>query len=131
MPTPKGQLGTVLGSVKTAYKGLQWYVQTADTIDRGIFGMSVRMERATKDERLGVRLNAEQKEIITAAAQALGLSVSAYMIYSALEKASHVTKIKLNREESAAFGKLLIDDSGPSKKAISAIRKAREYPTRL
>ena len=69
--------------------------------------MGALAHRVTKDDRVDVRLQSHQKELLRDAAVTAGLTISAFLLSVGLREARKITTIKLNREEAATFAELL------------------------
>lgn len=86
------------------------------------------MEREKRAERVDLRIRSNEKEFLKAAADAAGLTLSGFIVSSALREAHKITKTTLTTpEQAAAFGEL---KSPAPKTAVASLRKARRYPTR-
>lgn len=93
--------------------------------------MPAVMERHNREERVDVRMHSDQKEFLRAAAYAAGLTLSGFIVSSALREAHNITKTTLTTSEQAAtFGELLLKPPAPTKTAVASLRKARRYPTK-
>jgi len=93
--------------------------------------MPAEMRRKNREERVDVRMRSNEKNFLKAAACAAGLTLSGFMVSSALREAHRVTKTTLaTPEQAAAFGELLLNPPPPTKTAVSSLRKARRYPTK-
>jgi uncharacterized protein (DUF1778 family) len=89
------------------------------------------MERQNREERVDVRMRSDQKEFLKAAAYTAGLTLSGFIVSSALREAQKITRTKLTTsEQGAAFGELLLKPPAPAKTAVASLRKARRYPTK-
>jgi len=90
--------------------------------------MPAVMERHKREERVDVRMHSNQKEFLKAAAYAAGLTLSGFIVSSALREA---TKTMLTTSKQAAkFGELLLKPPAPTRTAVASLRKARRYPTK-
>jgi uncharacterized protein (DUF1778 family) len=84
-----------------------------------------------REERVDVRMRSTEKEFLKAAAYAAGLTLSGFIVSSALREAHRITKTTLTTSEQAsAFGELLLKPPAPTKAAVASLRKARRYPTK-
>ncbi len=88
------------------------------------------LERAAKEERVHARLRVDEKELLERAAAAAGLSMSRFMLISALREARKVIREQrtaLTREEASVFGENMLNPPEPAKAAVSSLRKARRW----
>jgi len=93
--------------------------------------MSAVTEREKREERVDLRIRSNEKEFLKAAADAAGLTLSGFIVSSALREAHKITKTTLTTpEQAAAFREVLLNPPAPSKTAVASLRKARRYPTR-
>ena len=89
------------------------------------------IERQNREERVDVRLRTGDKKFLKAAASAAGLTLSGFLVSSALREAHKITKTRLaTPEQATAFGELLWKPPSPTKTAVASLRKARRYPTK-
>lgn len=92
--------------------------------------MTTVLERGTKEERVHARLRADEKQLLEMAAHVTGLSVSRFMLMSALREARKVIRQQrttLTSEEAAAFGEILLNPPEPTSTAVASLRKARRW----
>ena len=86
----------------------------------------VARQRATRSARLEARITADQKALIERAAAYEGRSVSDFVVQSVQEAAKTVVRdhemLRLNRRQSEAFVKILLDPPEPN----AALREAAE-----
>ncbi len=88
-------------------------------------------QRNNREERVDVRMRSPEKEFLKAAASAARLTLSGFIVSSALREAHRITKTTLATDEhAAAFGELLLKPPAPTKTAVASLRKARRYPTK-
>lgn len=82
-----------------------------------------------KDDRVSIRLDAEQKAIIDRAAGIIGTSRSSFVLSNAVEAAAKVieqrNQIVLSERGWDAFCSLVTEDSEPSQAAVAAARTYR------
>jgi uncharacterized protein (DUF1778 family) len=90
--------------------------------------MAALARRVTKDDRVDVRLQSHQKELLRDAAATAGLTISAFLLSVGLREARKITTIKLNREEATTFAELLENPPVPTPAAVASMKKARRYP---
>jgi uncharacterized protein (DUF1778 family) len=84
-----------------------------------------------REERVDVRMRSQEKEFLKAAAYAAGLTLSGFIVSSALREAHKITRSTLTTSEQAStFGSLLLKPPAPTKTAVASLRKARRYPTK-
>jgi uncharacterized protein (DUF1778 family) len=84
-----------------------------------------------REERVDVRMRSQEKEFLKAAAYAAGLTLSGFIVSSALREANRISKTTLKTpEQAAAFGELLLKPPAPTRAAVASLRKARRYPTK-
>lgn len=96
--------------------------------------MPAVMERPVKDERVHARLRPDQKEFLEKCALATGLSLSGFILTSALREARRIfaeQRTTLTREEAMRFRNLLLDPPAPSETAVASLRKARRWPSKV
>lgn len=80
-----------------------------------------------KEERISIRLSADQKLLIDRAAQALGLSISSFILSNAVEAANQVAGqqyIELSERDWDRFMEIISLDAEP---APAAVRTAERY----
>jgi uncharacterized protein (DUF1778 family) len=76
-------------------------------------------------------MRSQEKEFLKVAADAAGLTLSGFIVSSALREAHRITKTTLTTpDQAAAFGELLLKPPAPTKTAVASLRKARRYPTK-
>jgi uncharacterized protein (DUF1778 family) len=95
--------------------------------------MTKVVERQNKEERVHARLRQDEKQLLELAANFTGLSMSRFMLTSALREARKVVrqqKTDLTPTEAAAFGKMLLNTPEPDPAAITSLRRARRWPQR-
>lgn len=82
-----------------------------------------------KEERISIRLNADQKSLIDEAAEALGVSVSSFVLSNVLDAANRIVdqkhKIELSERAWMEFTNLISGDLEPTYAAISAAERYR------
>lgn len=82
-----------------------------------------------KEERISIRLNTYQKSVIDAAADALGISLSSFVLSHALEAAGRVVeqqhRIELSDRAWDEFVSLIGADTEPTPTALAAARRYR------
>jgi uncharacterized protein (DUF1778 family) len=86
------------------------------------------LEKPHKEERVHARLRHDEKQLLELAANCTGLSMSRFMLTSALREARKVIrqqKTTLTPQEAAAFGEMLLNPPAPDPAAIASLRKAR------
>ena len=80
-----------------------------------------------KEDRISIRLNAQQKSVIDAAAEALGTTISSFVLSNALEAASRVVEqqhqIKLSERAWNQFLSLVAADFEPTETALKAAKR--------
>lgn len=80
-----------------------------------------------KEERISIRLDAYQKSVIDAAAEALGISISSFVLSNVLEAASKVVErqhqIRLSESAWKQFVSLVAADTEPTPAALSAAER--------
>ena len=93
--------------------------------------MPAEVPRNNREERVDVRMRSSEKELLKAAAHAAGLTLSGFIVSSALREAHRIGQTTLTTpEQAAAFGELLRKPPAPTKAAVASLRKARRYPTK-
>lgn len=93
--------------------------------------MLLLTQRNNREERVDVRMRSVEKQFLKAAASAAGLTLSGFIVSSALREAKRITKTTLTTpEQAAAFGDLLLKPPAPAQTAVASLRKARRYPTK-
>lgn len=86
---------------------------------------------AVKTDRLEARLSPDERDRIERAASAAGLSVSAFMVGVAVERADEIIAAATTTIASADyFDGLLaaLDDAGPAPRLAKAARRSRRAP---
>ena len=82
-----------------------------------------------KEERISIRLNADQKSVIDAAAEALGINLSSFVLSNVLEAASRVVErqrqILLSDSAWNEFVGLIAADAEPTPAAVKAAQRYR------
>ncbi len=82
---------------------------------------------SSKKERLEARITTGQKTLFTRAADIMGISVTAFVVSSAVEKAESTVyehdSMTLNAPDSAAFVHALLNPPAPSKELRKAWRR--------
>ncbi len=82
-----------------------------------------------KEERISIRLDAYQKSVIDAAAEALGISLSSFVLSHVLEAASKVVErqhqIQLSENAWKQFVRLIAVDIEPTPAALKAAERYR------
>lgn len=95
--------------------------------------MSTLLEKRNKEERVHARLRPDEKRLLETASHFAGLSMSRFMLTSALREARKVIqqqKTTLTPQEAAAFGEMLLNPPAPQPAAVKSLRKARKWPQR-
>jgi uncharacterized protein (DUF1778 family) len=93
--------------------------------------MPAVIQRRTREERVDVRMRLDEKQLLKAASDAAGLTLSGFIVSSALREAHRITRTTLTTpEQAAAFGELLLKPAAAAKTAVASLRKARRYPTK-
>lgn len=93
--------------------------------------MPAVMQRENREERVDVRMRSNEKQILKAAAYAAGLTLSGFVVSTALREARKISKTKLGTaDQAAALGELLLNPPAPTKTAVASLRKARRWPTK-
>lgn len=93
--------------------------------------MPAGTQRQNREERVDVRMRSAEKEFLKAAACAAGLTLSGFLVSTALREAHRITRTTLTSpEQAAAFGDLLLNPPAPTKTAVASLRKARQWPTK-
>jgi uncharacterized protein (DUF1778 family) len=88
-------------------------------------------QRQNREERIDVRMRSSEKEILKAAAYAAGLTLSGFIVSTALREARKITKTTLaTADQATAFGEWLTSPPAPTKTAVASLRKARRWPTK-
>lgn len=82
-----------------------------------------------KEERISIRLDALQKSVIDAAAEALGISISSFVLSNVLEAANRVVErqhqIQLSDRAWNEFVSLVAADAEPTPAAAKAAKRYR------
>lgn len=82
-----------------------------------------------KEERISIRLNADQKSLIDEAAEALGVSVSSFVLSNVLDAANRIVdqkhKIELGERAWMEFINLISGDLEPTPAATNAAERYR------
>ena len=79
----------------------------------------------TKSERIEVRLSAEHKAVIAAAAALRGQSLSAFVVAEALERARQIRLTALTRRDWERFLEIMDREDEPTPALGAAARKHR------
>jgi uncharacterized protein (DUF1778 family) len=80
-----------------------------------------------KNDRLSVRLNADQKMLLDQAAQAVGVSTSGFVLSYALEAANTIIgqqhRIELSERDWSRFLEIIQSDEEPTPAAVEAAKR--------
>ena len=91
------------------------------------------LEKRVKEERVHARLRADEKQLLEMAASVTGLSMSRFILTSALREARKIIrqqKTALTAAEARAFRELLLNPPEPARDAVASLRKARKWAQR-
>jgi len=91
----------------------------------------VYMSSGTKDERLQIRVNPQEKRLLERAAVASHLSVSAFVVAAAAERAELLlaerVSVALSADEAVAFTAALENPAQVNDRLAAALRRRRGF----